>query len=83
MPLKMYGCPGCSNFVEFRLETTYRPVCNVWGLFDPYQLEFLKKVLQNCRIKLAVCKLAYEIHQPNIFFTNATKYVSFASTLLY
>jgi hypothetical protein len=46
MPLKRYGCPGCSNFVEFRPETTYRLVCNVWGLFDPYQLKFGKKVLQ-------------------------------------
>jgi hypothetical protein len=35
MPSKGYGSPGCSNFVEFRPETTYQPVYNVWGLFRP------------------------------------------------
>jgi hypothetical protein len=41
MPLKRYGIPSYSNFVEFRPETTYWPVCNVWGLFQP----FLNKIL--------------------------------------
>jgi hypothetical protein len=30
-----------SNFVEYRPETTYHPVCNVWGLFLP----FINKIL--------------------------------------
>jgi hypothetical protein len=28
------------NFVEFRPETTYWPVCNVWGYLNPYKLKF-------------------------------------------
>jgi hypothetical protein len=46
-----------------------------------------KALRKNCRTKLALCKSAYEIHQPNIhldrLLTTSTKYVSFASTSLY
>jgi hypothetical protein len=58
---------GYSDFVEFHPETTYRPVCNVWGLSWPLKNKILKEsIKKNFRIKLALCKSAYEIHQPNI-----------------
>jgi hypothetical protein len=67
MPLKRCGIPGCSNFVEFRPKTTYRPVCNVWGLSGPLQTKILKESFEKYyRIKLALCKLAYEIYQSYI-----------------
>jgi hypothetical protein len=51
-------------------------------------INFERRTLRkNYRIKLALCKSAYEIHRPNThvdrLLTTSTKYVSFASTSLY
>jgi hypothetical protein len=37
------------------------------GYLDPYKLKFGKKgFAKKYRIKLALCKLAYDIHQPYV-----------------
>jgi hypothetical protein len=65
--LKKVWFPGCSNFVELRPELHTGQYVMYGGYLDPYKLKFWKKVFEkDCRIKLALCKLACEIHQPNV-----------------
>jgi hypothetical protein len=56
-----------SNLVELRSVLHNFQLCSIWGLIRPLRIKILRKgFVKGYMRKLALCKLAYEIHQAKL-----------------